>query len=104
MEGCMSIRTWTKDRPRLTWVVRSEASGAPLDITGGVLVALLKPKGGAAIALDAAIDDAAAGLFGVTFPPADTLPSDIHALQVRLTLAGQTNTVVAETVRVEQGF
>lgn len=76
------------------------ASGAAFDLTGASVEVLAKKHGMETVALSASITDAPGGIITVTVT-SDQLDNGVYTLQVRVTKAGQIQTVTEALIAVK---
>jgi hypothetical protein len=93
----MTVQTFETDSVIITVPITREDTGAALQLTNATLEAVAQRRGGSAIAATVTVTDAQGGICQVSFAP-ETFQATSYDWQLRVTIAGEVQTVVADTI------
>lgn len=95
--------TFETDTVRITVPITREDTGAALDLTGADIEAVAQRRGGDPINATIVVTDAAGGIISVRWA-AETFQPALYNWQVRVTIGGEVQTVVNDTITASRSI
>lgn len=99
----MTVQTFETDSVVITVPITREDTGAAVNLSGATLEAVAQRRGSDPIAATVTVTDAAGGVCQVSFSP-DTFDVAPYDWQLRLTIAGEVQTVVSDTINAKRSI
>jgi hypothetical protein len=103
MEAQRMTTTFETDSVSITVPITREDTGEAVDLTGATLQAIAQRSGGAPIVATVTVTNPASGVARVSWPP-ETFTPVSYDWQLRVTINGEVQTVVSDTITAQRSL
>ena len=99
----MTVQTFEADSVIITVPITREDTGAAVNLSGATLEAVAQRRGASPIAATVTVTNEAGGICQVSFA-SETFDVATYDWQLRLTVAGEVQTVVSDTINARRSI